>query len=224
VAAQLAESQDLDAGVRLAPTGAPEVRGRLVAARYTGEPYLGLALGIVGSERASVIFLFAGPSKNEAVYLRLLSAIGKSTSFTEPTPAPEEPTGPAPREAVAGELGQAWSRLLSGSMLHYFARYNSGGMSGGMASHRVLHLCTDGRFTYAGDSLVTINVPGASGSSGGQRGSAGRWSVEPVSETSAVLILVQDGGQSVRWKVEFDGQKTLVNGQRWLRATSDACR
>jgi hypothetical protein len=232
VAAQLAETQDLGDGIHLVPTGAPKVQGSLVAARYMGEPYVGLALALVGPERASVVFFFAGPSQNEAVYFRLLSAIGKSTSFAQPRPAPPEPSGPAPpepsgpapRAPVAGDLGEAWTRLLSGSMLHYFSRYNSGGMSGGMASHRVLHLCADGRFTYAGDSLATINVPGASASSGGRRGSAGRWSVEPVSETTAALILTQDGGQPLRWKIEYDGQKTFVNGQRWLRATSDACR
>ena len=32
------------------------------------------------------------------------------------------------------------------------------------------------------------------------------------------------GGRQLRWNVRYDGSKTFLNGQRWLREQSKACR
>ena len=93
-----------------------------------------------------------------------------------------------------------------------------------MASHRVLHLCSDGRFSFGGESSMTMNVPGAGASSGGRSGSRGQWRIESPTQTTAVLVLVGDGGSPQRWQVRYDGSKTFLNGQRWSRVASDACR
>jgi hypothetical protein len=37
-------------------------------------------------------------------------------------------------------------------------------------------------------------------------------------------VLIADGGSTTRWQLRYDGQKTFLNNQRWLRAASDACR
>jgi hypothetical protein len=217
VAATLAGPQNLGAGVVLRPTAPPDVQGSRITARYQNNTYVGRALAVLGPPGQSVIFFFSGPFKNEATYGQILEALAQSTGFAPPVPV----TAQAP--ASAG-MDQQWSQLLAGQMLHYFSTYNSGAGGGGMQSHRVLHLCSDGRFSFAGDSSMTMNVPGAGASSGGRSGSRGQWRIESPTQTTAVLVLAADGGQTTRWQLRYDGSKTFVNNQRWLRAASDACR
>jgi len=219
VSSVLAEPQDLGAGVVLRPIAAPVIDGSTIVAGYRNETYIGRALALLGPSRNAVVFFVAGPPKNEAAYRQLLVHLGTSTTFGPPAPVAASPPAPAGNGA-----GGAWPRLLSDQALHYFSSYNSGGGGGGMASHRVLHLCADGHFTFSGDSLVTMNVPGATGSSGGRSGLRGRWTVETPTETSAVLVLVGDDGRELRWPLRYDGQKTFLNGQRWLRERSSVCR
>ena len=219
VAATLAEPQDLGSGVVLRPTALPDTQGPRISARYQNNVYVGLALAVLGPTGNSVIFFFAGPLKNEAAYGRLLEGLARTTRFAAPAVAASQPEAPA-----AGGLDQQWSRLLAGQMLHYFARYNSGGGGGGMASHRVLHLCSDGRFSFSGDSSMTMNVPGANASGAVRSGNRGQWRIESPTQTTAVLVLMADGGSPMRWNLRYDGEKTFLNGQRWLRAASDACR
>lgn len=219
VAATLREQQDLGAGVVLRPTGQPDVQGPRITARFQNNVYVGRALAVLGPTGSSVIFFFSGPLKNEAAYGQILEMLARTTGFAAPVPAAAQVEAP-----VAGGLEQQWSRLLAGQMLHYFSRYNSGAGGGGMQSHKVLHLCADGRFSYAGDSSMTMNVPGANASGGGRGGSRGQWRIESGTQTTAVLVLTADDGSPMRWQLRYDGEKTFLNGQRWLRAASDACR
>src|SRR5262245_32685156 len=219
VITSLKEPQDLGAGVVLRPTGPPAVQGARIASRYRNQTYVGRALAVLGPVRNSVIFFFAGPPKNEETYVQLLQGLGASTTFLQPVPTIAQP--PAP---VLGGQDQAWSERLTGQALNYFSSYNSGGGGGGMSSHRVLHLCADGRFAYSGDSLVTMNVPGASGSSGGRDGFRGSWALESSTPTTAVLVLTVDGGQQLRWQLRSEGEKTFLNGKRWLREPGKVCR
>jgi hypothetical protein len=219
VAATLREPQDLGAGVVLRPTAQPDMQGSRITARYQNNVYVGRALAVLGQNGNSVIFFFSGPLKNEAAYGQILEMLARSTGFAAPVPSAAQAQAPA-----AGGMDQQWSKLLAGQMLHYFSRYNSGSGGGGMASHRVLHLCSDGHFSFAGDSSMTMNVPGANASGGGRGGSRGQWRVEAPTQTTAVLVLMADGGSPLRWQLRYDGDKTFLNGQRWLRAASDACR
>ena len=218
IATALAAPQNLGSGVILRVTAPPEVQGSRVTARYQGNAYLGRALAVVGPNGSSVIFFFAGPPKNEAAYGQVLEGLARTTGFATPVP------GSAQAQAPGGAATEEWSRLLSGQMLHYFSRYDSGSGGGGMQAHRVLHLCSDGRFSYAGDNSLTMNVPGAGASGGGRSGSRGQWRIESPTQTTAVLVLTADGGSTTRWQLRYDGQKTFLNNQRWLRAASDACR
>jgi hypothetical protein len=217
LAASLDEDQDLGSGVVLRPTSKPIIDGSRVVARFANALYVGYAVGVVGSDATSAILVFAGPQRNEATYRQLVAGLAKSVAFGSPA----APSAPLPAEDPGT---RRWAQLLSGQMLHYFSSYNSGGASGGMAAHRVLHLCADGRFAYFGDRMVTMNVPGASASSGGRGGFHGQWTLDAATPGGAVLVLRGDDGRQLRWSVTYDGQKTFVNGQRWLRAASDACR
>jgi hypothetical protein len=221
VMTRLSEAQDLGDGVVLRLTEPPATRGSLIATRYQNETYVGRALALLGPARNAVIFFFAGPPKNESAYVQLLGALGRSTSFLEsatataPTPAPV----PAP-----SDLDPMWAELLTGQALNYFSSYNSGGGGGGTATRRILHLCPNGRFAYFGEGLTTMNVPGATGSSGGRDGFQGRWSLESPTQTTAMLVLTVDGGRQIRWPLRYVDKKTFLNGQRWFREPSNVCR
>ena len=219
VSATLNEPQDLGSGVILRPTAPATMQDSRIVAGYSNQTYVGRALALLGPSGNTVIFFFAGPPKNDRTYVQLLETLGASTAFVPPASV----GAPAQSPTAANSLPQPWASVLTGQALNYFSSYNSGGGGGGMASHRVLHLCSDGRFTFAGDSSVTMNVPGASGSSGGRSGFRGRWSIESPTDTTAVLVLVGDDGREVRWPLRWDGSKTFLNGQRWLREPSRVC-
>jgi len=218
IAAGLAMPVNLGSNVILRTTAPPEVQGSRVVARYQDNVYVGRALAVIGPSGSSVIFFFSGPTRNEAVYAQILEGLAGTTGFAAPIPVTAQAEAPA-----AAGLEQQWSKLLAGQMLHYFSTYNSGA-GGGMASHRVLHLCSDGRFAFGGESSMSMNVPGANASGAGRSGSRGQWRIESPTQTSAVLVLVGDGGSLQRWQVRYDGSKTFLNGQRWSRVPSDACR
>jgi hypothetical protein len=227
IVASLDEDQDLGAGVVLRPTGRPLRQGGVVVARYQNEAFVGRAAALVGPSTNGVIFFFAGPSRNERIYVQLLEGLARSTSFVTPggTAMAQLPAPPSPPVASdPGPAGQSWSNLLTGQALHYFSSYNSGGGGGGMSSQRVLHLCTGGRFAYTGDSSLTMNVPGASAAGGGREGFRGQWRIESPTQHTAVLVLTGDNGRELRWNAKYDGSKTFLNGQRWLREQSKACR
>lgn len=218
VVAGLNEAQDLGAGVVLELVGSVRTQGSRVTARYLNSQYVGRALALLGS-RNHVIYFYAGPQKNEALYGQLLEGLAGSTRFQAPVAARPQPAPPAPTG-----VARQWTQFLAGKMLRYFSSYNSGGGSGGISEQRTLHLCSDGSFAYLDESLTTINVPGASASSGGNGRALGRWRIESATQNSAVLLLNVDGGEVERLRVEFDGDKTFLNGQRWFRVESDACR
>lgn len=218
VVAGLNEAQDLGDKVVLQLVGSVRTQGSRVTARYLNNLYVGRALALLGS-RNHVIYFYAGPQKNEALYGQLLEGLASSTRFQAPVAARPQPAPPAP----AG-VARQWTQFLAGNMLKYFSSYNSGGGSGGISEQRTLHLCSDGSFAYLDESLTTINVPGASASSGGNGRALGRWRIESATQNSAVLLLNVDGGGVERLRVEYDGEKTFLNGQRWFRVQSDTCR
>jgi hypothetical protein len=217
VFAGLSESQDLGGGVVLEPTGAAKQQGQRVAARYANNDYVGRALGVIGPGKNHVLYFFAGPHKNEKIYAGLLEDLANATKFIAPSANKTQPT------ASTG-LNADWTKFLSGMMLRYISSYNSGGGSGGMSTDRTMHFCSDGRYAYFSSSLTTINVDGGGASSGGQDQTQGRWRVESATQTSAVVILSLENGQTERINVQYDGTKTFVGTQRWFRVESDACK
>src|ERR1700687_3085396 len=77
VAATLAESQDLGAGVVLRPTGQPDRQGSFISNRYQNNVYVGRALAVLGQNGNSVIYFFSGPLKNEAAYGQFLDVLAR---------------------------------------------------------------------------------------------------------------------------------------------------
>jgi hypothetical protein len=75
IAAGLAGPQNLGSGVILRATAPLEVQGSRVTARHQNNVYVGRALAVIGPNGSSVIFYFAGPFKNEAVYAQILEGL-----------------------------------------------------------------------------------------------------------------------------------------------------
>lgn len=213
----LNDTQDLGDGVVLELAGAPHTQGSRVTARYLNHQYVGRALALLGSKN-HVIYFYAGPQKNEQLYGQLLEALAGSTRFQAPAPKPATPA-PAPTG-----LAKQWTQFLSGMMLRYLSSYNSGGGGGGMSTDKTLHFCSDGSFAFLNNSLTTMNVDGATASSGGNNRYLGRWRIESAGQAEATLLLSYEGGQVERVRLNYDGQKTFLNGVRWFRVESDACR
>jgi hypothetical protein len=217
----LNDAQDLGGGVILELAGTIKQQGNRVTARYLNAEYVGRALGLIGSGKNHVVYFFAGPHKHEKTYAGLLEEMANGTKFVAPVAAKPQPAKPQP---VTTGLARQWTQFLGGMMLRYLSSYNSGGGAGGISTDRTLHFCSDGSFAYLDASLTTINVPGASASSGGNDRQVGRWRVESATQNSAVIVLSIQGGTEERIRIEYDGEKTFVNGQRWFRVESDACR
>lgn len=213
----LNDAQDLGDGVVLELDGAPKAQGSKITARYLNDQYVGRALALLGSKN-HVIYFYAGPQKNEKRYAQLLDGLASSTRFQAPAPKPAAPA-PAPTG-----LAKQWTQFLSGMMLRYLSSYNSGGGGGGMSTDKALHFCSDGSFAFLNNSLTTMNVDGATASSGGSGRYLGRWRIESASQNEALLLLSYDGGEVERIRLGYDGQKTFLNGVRWFRVESDACR
>jgi hypothetical protein len=217
VFAGLNESQDLGSGVILEPTGAPKQQGQRVTARYANNDYVGRALGVIGSGKNHVVYFFAGPHKNEKIYAGLLDDLANATKFIAPSANKTQPT-------PSTGLNAEWTKFLSGMMLRYISSYNSGGGSGGTSMNRTMHFCSDGRYAYFSSNSTVINVDGGSASSSGQDQTQGRWRIESATQTSAIVILSLENGQTERINVQYDGTKTFVGSQRWFRVESDACK
>lgn len=214
----LSDAQDLGEGVVLNLVGKVQTQGSRVTARYANQQHVGRALALLGTGKNHIIYFYAGPHKNERLYGQLLEALASSTRFQPPLQA--RPQTPAPTPTG---LAKQWTQFLGGMMLKYFSSYNAGG-GGGISDERTLHFCLDGSFAYSSSSLTTMNVPGATASTGGTGRASGSWRVESADQNSAVLVLSMDGGGVERPRVEYDGQKTFLNGDRWFRVESDACR
>jgi hypothetical protein len=129
----------------------------------------------------------------------------------------------ADQDATAGgndgsPLVQEWMRRLNGMKLSQMSSYSSGGGGGGMSSQSDLYLNTDGGFVYRSSSLVSMDVAGASGSSGGRSESAGRWSI--ITDGTRVYLELRFNGAATQRRVltREDGTYpcpcTYLNGPR----------
>ena len=119
------------------------------------------------------------------------------------------PTPAAPR------ANNPWTQRLNDKKLVQFSGYSSGGNSGGMNSQKALYLSADGTYSFRSSSSVSIDVPGASGSSGGLQADQGRWRViEQAGETILELTSLQNGIEKI--KLTLQGTMTFLNGRRWF--------
>jgi hypothetical protein len=110
-------------------------------------------------------------------------------------------------------LARQWDQRLRGQKLTYMTS-SSGGSSGGIAAKTVILLGADGQFDFYSESLVTMSVPGAGGSSGGRDAGRGRWSVTTPG-SNAVLELQFSDGRAKKFELTYNNA-VYLNGRRFF--------
>jgi len=117
-----------------------------------------------------------------------------------------------------------WQDWLSNVRLTYMnssysPSYSSGGISGAYSSETKIDLCSNGSFSYSGNSDVSVSGDGVSGYNAEQNAGQGKWSVEPSSSGNYNLVLKYHNGQSEYYTLEYKDSKLYLNGYRYFRTT-----
>jgi hypothetical protein len=115
--------------------------------------------------------------------------------------------------AANSPLARQWDQRLRGRKLTYMTS-SSGGSSGGIAAKTVILLGADGQFDFYSESLVTMSVPGAGGSSGGRDAGQGRWRITTPG-SNAVLELQFSDGRAKQFELTYNNA-VYLNGRRFF--------
>ena len=120
--------------------------------------------------------------------------------------ASKPPVAGAPlADATPG--AQRWLGKLRGKMIRQF------NASQGMSSDKRHWLRFDGTYAYKSNSMVSVEVPGASGLSTGANEAAGRWRIRE--EAGRVWLEVQyKEGRVARMPISEDGRNWYLNGEK----------
>ena len=152
---------------------------------------------------------------------------GVATSLTFAAPGgPGSGAETTPRVAQGGQpsspslsdgspVAQQWLERLRGKRLTSLSSYSSGG-AGGYSSRTVVMLWPDGRFDGQSSSSVSVDVPGASGSSGGSGSTSGRWRIYATRDGLGVLELTYANGRQEQNALQDRNGQTFINGSRWF--------
>ena len=133
---------------------------------------------------------------------------------------------------------QKYFELLRGKMLSNVNSVDSSGVRGGetkvgvgvsvtipgmgeldtgVSSKDTLHLCSDGSYIRSLDD----NAMGIKSSSR----EIGKWGVSQADSAGFTLLLTAKGNKvAKKWPLSFDGERTVVKGERWYRMKSSACK
>lgn len=124
---------------------------------------------------------------------------------------------------------EEWKQALQNSRLTYMDSYSSssgsyGGYStgGGYSDKEEIHLCAQGYFKYKSNSSVSIDTGGAFGSSSGGGQGNGTWEVVGNAQGGATLRLNFQNGEVYEYTLDYQDQKTLLNGNRYFRTYGNA--
>jgi hypothetical protein len=181
---------------------------------------VGVALWKLGSGR--MIFALAIPmSEDHYANAReaMLDLLGSAREMTETELAADSRN--SPHAAGMSELLRKWDERLRRSRVQRYDSYNSGS-GGGLSSETQIDLCSDGSYTWYGQSSVSMDVDGASGGSGGQSGDRGRWELRE-SGSKALLVFHSESGSTKKYvlkrgdksyEIFLDGRRYLVSQAR----------
>lgn len=124
------------------------------------------------------------------------------------------------------QTDQQWRQYLGGRKIVEFSSYSSGYGGGGMSSKKELHICSNGEFAYAAQSLVSMDVSGASAGSSGRNRSTGTWKIIESNQSVVAVEFTSSTGEKEQGALGFgqDGRLYNGSGKKLLTAPSDACR
>ncbi|MEL6821919.1 MAG: hypothetical protein AAFP70_09175, partial [Calditrichota bacterium] len=217
--ALLNTAQDLGDGVMMQPTGITRSTNGFEV-DYSSGAYYGKVVARFGNGGNGAAAFWAGPAKDRARYEELARQVAGSFQFNKPT--------------VSSKVAE-WQNLLRGRKLRQLSSYSSTGYGdgsyAGSSSSTTLHLCSNGRYSYASSSSFSVDAgdAGFDYSGGGAYGQnsdddTGTWSVEGRAG-KVFLVLTSDKGDGTgTYTLSTNSENhTLVNGERYFRVDSDWC-
>lgn len=178
-----------------------------------GQPVKAFIIGLINPHGNGVTVLTAASTQLfSAVHKDLAVRLALSLQFykAETPPVVEE-----------------WKQALQNAKLTYMESYNSGGggvdiggtiysSGGGYSAREEIHLCEQGYFKYNSSSQMSVDH-GAFGSAHGGAQGNGIWEVVGNAQGGATLKLNFHNGETYEYTLEYQDNKTLLNGRRYYR-------
>lgn len=186
----------------MTPKGEATVAGSTITNRYTvtgGATELqGEAIAKIGKSGMGVMVLAVATPADLPVFQKVAREIVGSLKIVAPPKPP-----PAPKASTGGY----WGKKLAGQRLLRFFH------GSGYNEKQEMVICPSGQFArrFEGGGY-TVNV--ASGAFVSQNG--GTWSATG-NASSGVLTLTYNDGRTASYNLSIDGDKLLLDGNRWLR-------
>ena len=207
----LSQPFPVSAQLTLQPISAPLEQGMTLTTTYSSDAGVdGLGVALRSQTGSSVLVLGFGRSGLEGLR-KAVAVVTAQVVFNAPL-------------AVRGTatLRQQWARTLGSKIWSRSTNTGSNSVNGSASSSSLtqLALCADQRFEFKSQTSVSVSVPGSdfggnsSSSSGGEE-LAGRWSLEFLSATGAVLALTDENGLQRRFLLTVRGSNLLVDNRVW---------
>ena len=111
------------------------------------------------------------------------------------------------RDQAAPISNSPWDQKLRGKVIRQFSAFQ------GMSSEKKHTLGADGSYSYWSSSMVSIDVPGASGGSFGNNTQKGRWKIVD-NGGRAFLEVVYNSGQTRTFALTKDATNWYLNGEK----------
>ncbi len=124
------------------------------------------------------------------------------------------------------QTNQQWQQYLGGRKIVEFSSYSSGYGGGGMSSKKELHFCSNGRFAYAAQSSLSVDVTGASAGGSGRNSSIGTWKIIESNQSVVAIEFLSSAGEKQQSVLGLGQDGRLYNdaGKKLLTTSSDACQ
>jgi hypothetical protein len=207
----LAQPFPISAQLTLQPVTEPLEQGTTLSVTYSSDAGVdGLGVALRSQTGSSVLVLGFGKSGLEGLR-KAVAGVTAQVKFTTPL-------------AVRGDanLRQQWAQTLRSKIWSRSSSTGSNSVNGSASTNSLtqLALCADSRFEYKSQTSVSVSVPGgdfggSSSSSNGGDELAGRWSLEFLSATGAVLALTDENGLQRRFVLTVRGNNLLIDNRVW---------
>lgn len=205
-------------GTMLTLTGEPETVGQHILGgafegNLEGQPVKAYLAGVLNPHGDGVTILaVATPQEFSPIHKKLALSLANSLEFSQAETPP---------------VVEEWRQALQNAKLTYRDSYFSSGSGvdvggtiyssgGGYSSKEEIHLCAQGYFKYNSSSQVSIDQ-GAFGSARDSGQGAGTWSVVGNAQGGATLRLNFHSGEIYEYTLDYQDNKTLLNGKRYFR-------
>ncbi len=198
----------------------PEETGTIVGTA-TGQQGRLFFQATLQGDQLQVIFVEPGPDGQPNYDTAQEIAFARSSGAGGAVGTPAPPASPGGIDDGT-PLGREWSQGLAGRKLTRLDSYSSGN-AGGYSFEEELTLCSSGEYLYRRNSSVSVDVGGASGSSGGASGETGRWRVVTQGQVAGLELRAQNG-QVTLVRLDFQDNLVHIDGGKVYRTAAEVCQ